>query len=145
MENPEKQTQNTKKPGPGKLLWKPGQSGNPHGRPKKERCFSDIARQLLSAKSLDIEYTFPKDGKLIKNRIAIDSNKSIHHSLCAALIREGMSGNVQAIRELIDRTEGKAKEIVSITDERIRVVAEQIETTTLPEGEELGEDSTNTN
>lgn len=111
MEESEKQEQNKG----GKHLFKKGESGNPKGRPKKEKCFSDIARQLLSAKKLNIEYTFPKDGKEVTARVSITSDKTIYHGLCAALVREGMGGNVQAIKELIDRTEGKAKEFIDHT------------------------------
>jgi len=88
--------------------FKKGKSGNPYGRPKKDKCFSDIARQLLAAKRLDIEFSFPKDGKMHTSKMHIDSDKDIYHALIAALIREGMAGNVPAIKELMDRTDGKA-------------------------------------
>jgi hypothetical protein len=99
----------------GRHLFRPGQSGNPKGRPKKEKCFSDIARQMLASKKMDITYTFPKDGKLVTSRVSIDSDKTIYHGLCAALVREGMGGNVQAIKELVDRTDGKAREFIDHT------------------------------
>jgi len=40
---------NIKKPhrGPGNPNWKPGQSGNPLGRPKGEACITSIEKQLL--------------------------------------------------------------------------------------------------
>jgi hypothetical protein len=89
---------------------KPGETHNPNGRPKKEKCFSDIARTLLGAKKIDIEYTYPKDGKNFTRKMHVESDKPMYHSLVAALIREGMDGNVQAIKELIDRTDGKVTE-----------------------------------
>lgn len=103
---PEKQSKNSG------VRFKPGVSGNPKGRPKKERCFSDIARQLLASKKIDIEYSFPKEGKLVTSKMHMESSDSMYHSLAAALIREGMAGNVNAIRELIDRTEGKAIQFI---------------------------------
>jgi hypothetical protein len=39
---PEKQVKNTKIP-----LWKPGQSGNPKGRPKKGESLTDALREVL--------------------------------------------------------------------------------------------------
>jgi hypothetical protein len=119
-ENTEKQTENRPK-GPQKFAK--GVSGNPNGRPKKERCFSDIARQMLASKKMDITYTFPKDGKLVTSRVSIDSDKTIYHGLCAALVREGMGGNVQAIKELVDRTEGKAREFIDHTSKGKEIAA----------------------
>ena len=95
--------------------FKPGQSGNPKGRPKKEKCFSDIARQMLSAKKMDITYLFPKDGKEVTAHVSIISDKTIYHGMCAALVREALGGNVQAAKELIDRTEGRAREFIDHT------------------------------
>ena len=94
--------------------FKPGQSGNPSGRKPNVKCFSDIARQLLKAKKIDIEYTYPKAGKQFHASMHIDSDKTMYHSLIAALLKEGLGGNVQAIKELIDRTDGKVKQIVGI-------------------------------
>lgn len=110
LEPSEKQTNNR-----GGRLFQPGVSGNPHGRPKKEKCFSDIARQLLAAKKIDIEYTFPSGGVMKTAKVHLESTKTIYHGLIAALVKEGMDGNVQAIKELIDRTEGKAQEHIDHT------------------------------
>ena len=45
----------------------------------------------------------------------ITSSESMNHSLVVALIKEGMDGNVKAITELIDRTEGKAPASIDFT------------------------------
>ena len=95
--------------------WKKGQSGNPKGRPKKGKTFSETARALMAAKKIDIIYSFPSDGKQKTKTLHIDSGKSVYHGLVAALISEGMKGNVQAIKELVDRAEGKAKEHIDHT------------------------------
>lgn len=92
--------------------FKPGHSGNPAGRPLKENTFSDIARELLASKEIHIEYTYPKNGRLIKSSMNITSDNTINHTLVAALVKEAMDGNVNAARELIDRTEGRSKERV---------------------------------
>ena len=97
----------------GRLL--PGQCANKNGRPRKEKCFSDIARSLLGAKKIDIEYTFPSGGTMKTAKVHIESDKTIYHGLVCALVKEGMDGNVQAIKELIDRTEGRAKENMDLT------------------------------
>jgi hypothetical protein len=93
----------------------PGHTGNANGRPKKINTFSDTARALLASKKIDIEYTFPHNGVLKTAKVHFESSKTINHALIAALIKEGMDGNVQAIKELIDRTEGRAKESIDHT------------------------------
>ena len=90
----------------------PGNNANPHGRPLKKNTFSDIARALLEAREINIEYTFPKAGQMVTSKLHMESDSTINHSLIAALIKEGLDGNVNAIKELIDRTEGKAIETV---------------------------------
>lgn len=128
-ENGEIQNQNTDQPPPPAVVeqpdsvkkrglvpaWKKGQSGNPKGRPKKGKAFSDIARQLLSAKKIDIRFTVPINGEFKTKRLYVDSDKSVYHGLVGVLISEGLKGNVQAIKELIDRAEGKAREFVDHT------------------------------
>lgn len=96
----------------GRLL--PGNTANPNGRPLKENTFSDIARTLLSSKEIHIEYTYPKDGALVKRSLNITSDNTINHSLVAALVKEGLDGNVNAIKELIDRTQGRAPQEINL-------------------------------
>lgn len=85
------------------------------GRPKKENTFSDIAREMLKSKKIDIQYTFPKNGKMITSSMHMEADKTMNHSLAAVLIKEGMSGNVKAIQEIIDRVEGKPSQKLDIT------------------------------
>jgi hypothetical protein len=97
----------------GRLL--PGYTANPNGAPRKEERFSEAARRMLAAREVDITYSFPKDGQLITKKLHIQSDKTINDSLVAALVKEGMDGNVQAIKELVDRIEGKARESIDHT------------------------------
>lgn len=97
-----------------KPRWKPGESGNYKGRPRKEQAFADITREMLSSKEIDIMLTRP-DGRT--SAIKIKSSESMRHAIIAALIREGIGGNVQAARELIDRTDGKATDKLSLVDD----------------------------
>jgi hypothetical protein len=68
--------------------FKPGQSGNPGGRPKSEHI-SKALKRLLAAGDTD--------------RIA------------KALIRLAKKGNVSAAREIADRTEGKPRQAHDVT------------------------------
>jgi len=84
--------------------FKKGKSGNPKGRPKMESTFSDTARELMEAKEINVSWNI--NGKEKKLRLTSDHN--MYHGIAAALIVESLKGNTKAIRELIDRTEGKA-------------------------------------
>ncbi len=93
----EKQTVNGKF-APGNSLGKkfpPGTSGNPSGRPKTTRL-TDALREQLAEISPEVP------------------EKTIAERIARALIREAISGNVQAIREIGDRTEGKPKQAIDL-------------------------------
>ena len=80
---------------------------NPKGRPRKEHTFSDIARELLSSQAICLKYQIDSQQK----EISLTTEGNFYHSIIATLILKALDGNISAIRELIDRTEGKAKEI----------------------------------
>jgi hypothetical protein len=67
------------------MTWHKGQSGNPGGRPKRDKL---ITQRIIAALT-------EADGAKL-------------HRLCDALLDKAMSGDVPAIREVFDRVEGKA-------------------------------------
>jgi hypothetical protein len=75
--------------------FKPGQSGNPNGRPKKALLSDALRRQLAIA-------------------LPGMSERTQAEAIAAALISEAIAGNVQAIREVGDRTEGKAAQAIAL-------------------------------
>lgn len=93
------------------MTWVKGKSGNPNGRPPVKRSFSDAVKQLLDAKSMTI--TWEVNGQ--KKKLNVKSNKNMAHGLAAALITEGIKGNVNATRELVDRAEGKPQQAIDFT------------------------------
>lgn len=80
------------KSGNPKTQWKKGQSGNPNGR---RNAAKDILNELLDT---EIEDRTQKEKLLSK------------------LIQMGMRGDLGAIKEVLDRTEGKSKEHI-VTEE----------------------------
>ncbi len=86
--NTEKQLANLKP-------FKPGQSGNPAGRPKKALLSDALRRQLAIAAPGMPERTQAE-------------------AIASALIAEAILGNVAAIREVGDRSEGKPAQAIAL-------------------------------
>ncbi len=72
-----------------------GETGNPNGWPKLTRL-TDALRQQLAETSADA------------------TEETQAEQIARALIREAISGNVQAIREIADRCEGKPMQKVDL-------------------------------
>lgn len=78
--------------------WKPGQSGNPNGRPPSRRFKRALMKLLEAAESGETP------------EFSVDM-------IAKALFKAAKEGNVQAIREFADRVDGKvAQPIVGSTD-----------------------------
>ena len=93
--------------------FKKGQSGNPKGRPKKGEAWADVANDLLNSKEIDITMK-TADGKI--KRLNLESDKTLRHAVIIGQINSAMAGNVQAAKEVADRTEGRAKEFREVTN-----------------------------
>jgi hypothetical protein len=75
--------------------WKPGQSGNPGGRPKKKPITEELERLLA-------EQAPNGDGRTWAALIA------------EALLRKASTGDVRAIAELTNRIEGKPLQSLTV-------------------------------
>lgn len=75
--------------------WKPGQSGNPNGRPKV-KPFRDAVRRVIAEAGDD---------------------KDMLKAVAAALLAKGMDGDVSAIKEIADRLDGKVPQTLQGDDE----------------------------
>jgi hypothetical protein len=84
---------------PPKTAFKPGQSGNPKGRPKKGQSFKEIIAELSGLEDI----TGP-DGKKISRKQAVTEK------LYARAIRDG---DVSAIRLIIEKLDGKEPQPIS--------------------------------
>lgn len=87
-----------------KYQWKPGQSGNPLGRPKGSRNISTILKEILD---YEISARDPISGEKITVPISTIVN--------ARLVRKAMDGDNKAIREIYDRIEGRPKQKLDVT------------------------------
>jgi len=78
-----------------KHRFKPGRSGNPSGRPKSKPFKEELAKAIAKA-------TKNSRGKTSTNLAQIADS----------LVREAKSGDVQAIKEIADRLDGKVVQVV---------------------------------
>lgn len=78
--------------------WKPGQSGNPKGRPKKEICITSLVKEHLEKEA-------KQHGRELLNE---DGTKKTWSQIVAeALVAHFIKGNPTAIKEVLDRVDGK--------------------------------------
>ncbi len=82
--------------------FKEGESGNPNGRPKGSRNLSTILKEMLEE---DVEVVI--DGK--KER------RQFQEVIICKLLKKANDGDIRAIEQIFDRTEGKAKQTVDFT------------------------------
>jgi hypothetical protein len=75
--------------------FQPGQSGNPNGRPKRTK--------LSEALLVKLAEDSPDAGEA-----------TVAEAVADALIKRALIGDVQAIREIGDRTEGRPKQAVEL-------------------------------
>ena len=73
--------------------FKPGQCGNPNGRPKGRRSLSTILREMLSE-----EIEIDVNGKKTK--------KELQDVIVNNLIQNAVKGDLRAIEQIFNRTEG---------------------------------------
>ena len=83
---------------------KPGEVRNPKGRPKGSQNLKTILEKWLSAKE---KIKHPINGKEV--------NLSQLDIITLAQLKEARAGNVQSFNALMDRFEGKPKQISEVT------------------------------
>ena len=89
---------------PVETRWKPGQSGNPKGRPKKEESIADLLKELVNA-------LCPTDPE----------RRSYAELIARSLVHQGLKGNLGAIKEIFNRLVGRVPFLI----ERVGVVSNE--------------------
>jgi len=102
--NPKGNSQNLKP-------MKKGETRNPNGRPKGSKSMKTILKELLEIQL--------KDPKLIKafakqfpDLIKEDGKVAPKELIMIRLMGKAITGDLYAIREILDRTEGKVKDVL---------------------------------
>ena len=97
-------------PPPMETRWKPGQSGNPSGRPKGTVSLVSLLRRYCDRHARGIPWC-----RQIAETLGLgdlDDKKNPHHNatvadvVMASVAFHGSKGNVAAVRELLDRIDG---------------------------------------
>jgi hypothetical protein len=92
----------------------PGQSGNPSGRP----CTSLLTGMLRNLLPLPIPAQLARE-------LDLPSTSTWAEAIAMRLLRDAANGNIAAIREIYDRTEGKPpKEVVTDEDKKMDIKVE---------------------
>lgn len=81
-----------------KARWKPGQSGNPKGKPKGT---ISLRERLERLSTIEVDTVLP-DGSSAKREVIDD--------ILCALIAKGRGGDVPALKEYLERLYGKEVE-----------------------------------
>jgi hypothetical protein len=91
--------------------FKPGESGNPSGRPAGSKNVSTILREML-------QQIAPKEvisSKFVKEFCKGKKRVTIADAIAARLLMSAIvQGDLQAIREVIDRLEGKSTQKLDV-------------------------------
>ena len=83
--------------------FKPGQSGNPNGRPKGILSWRNTIKE---AAMKEIELMEKSTGKKI--------TKTLNQIIAEKLVEKARMGDIQAIKEYGDRTDGKAHQSINL-------------------------------
>ena len=85
--------------------WKPGESGNMSGRPKR--------KPLTDAYAALLDKPIPSD---MARQLKLDESTTYAEVIAMSLLREAVKGKVNAAAELADRVEGRVVQTVSGPD-----------------------------
>lgn len=83
------------------MPWQPGQSGNPGGQSKTKKIMGSALLKALHEEAEDIAQTGVKTKRL--------------RNIATQLVRKAEEGDIQAIKEVFDRTDGKAAQWIEHT------------------------------
>ena len=89
------------------MVWTKGESGNPVGRPKNEKSYVKAARDLLASTEIKISFKVKQGRDVQKKTIDISSDHNMYYALAATMIIEGLKGNHKAVKDIMDRVEGR--------------------------------------
>ena len=87
------------------MTWKKGESGNPNGRPKKGLAWADVLREIAD------EEVKGKDEKMTKM-----------DAIARMVFKKAFEGDLGAINILMDRIDGKPRQIIEANMKQVNVL-----------------------
>lgn len=96
--------------------FKPGQSGNPGGRPKGKRDFNTLVDLAIEALALDYVRQTNEQGRKKKGYIDISlEDVDIEADIFKQFMNKARNGDIKAIDSFLDRRHGKAKQPIEVS------------------------------
>lgn len=94
--------------------FKPGQSGNPAGRPVGH--ITKFLREF--GESIDLQFTIERtDATGAKTKASSHlstSQQTINQAIAARLLQMALNGDIKAIKEVLNRTEGRVPQPINL-------------------------------
>ena len=84
--------------------YEKGVSGNPNGRPVKKGSYTDSLRKVLEAQEMKVSLVVNDNRKVIDVKC---EGKSFYDGIAVVHVMEALKGNLQAIKDISDRVDGK--------------------------------------
>lgn len=113
-----KQTSNTRRHG-GKPFTKGDPRCNRSGRPPKGQAIAEVYRGLLDAEELTLVY---KDAQGVEHTSVLKGHPTMRHKMGMILLTKALEGDISAIKELSDRTEGRPIQSVKDVSENAETI-----------------------
>lgn len=109
--------------------WKPGQSGNPKGAPKKENRISESIDKILNMSTIEYEaflLSCSRKEKDANGREKIvfkpTKNVTVKDILAIQYLKHAVNGDKIILMDHRDRTEGKAQQNVDVKSDGQRLL-----------------------
>lgn len=92
--------------------WVKGKSGNYKGGPRKERSVSRAIQEILD------QHEF--DGQ------TVEGGRKVAWKIATVLVRGALGGDIQFIKEVMDRTEGKPIQTVAVQSDDMATMQQRM-------------------
>lgn len=105
--------------------WIKGQSGNPKGRPKKDRTLASILRDQLKEMAINVPEIEAKARFLNLD----PKTTSIGSVLTQSIVCKAIEGNAGATKDIMDRVDRQnigLKEIMILTGQMIEIINQEV-------------------
>ena len=104
-------------------------TGNP-GRPPNSKSWAETYNEILDCDHINIQLV-GKDGVIKDMSIETKGGKNFRYIAGCAVVAEALKGNITAIREISNRTDGMPKQSIALEDNRaeVKVIPPQKEET----------------